>query len=220
MAGRGAIAALVAGMMLSAQTPPPVSPPQDASPIVVVGPDADIVVIGGRPAIRGGLWQFTRSGTLELGRGNSGRGLRFTTCLADGTLVEALQTLAGERSAIPRSRICGALRLKVTEGRVTGTRSCMVPSLAIGTGAKGSRLDVSGRYDSRRLTINFLSEDEFDGAERGGGAGWVPKRPTAQRWRAEAVRIGDCPASRRLDQRTTEEAVRRLFDPVVTPDAD
>ena len=92
--------------------------------------------------------------------------------------------------------------------------------MQIGTDASNSKLALSGGYDSRRLTIVFRSEDEFNGMERGGGAGWNPKRQTGQRWQAIATRIGDCPATRRLDQRTAEEAVRRLFDPFASPDGD
>ncbi len=215
MAGRMAIAVL-AGLTLSAQTPPPAQdtppPPQDTPPIVVIAPDADIVVTGGRPAIRGGLWQFTRSATLLLGQGGSIRGFRFTTCLADGALEEALRGLAGERSAMPRGRICGRMRLTIRDARIAGGRTCINPSTEIGQAPRNSRMDVSGGYDARRLTLNFRSEDEarLEGLDR----------PTGQRWRAEAVRIGDCPAARRRDQRTAEEAVSRLFEAMVTPDAD
>jgi hypothetical protein len=210
MAGRAVIAVL-AGLMLSAQIPTP-PPSQDTPPIVVIGPDADIVVTGERPMIRGGLWQFTRSATLLLGQGSGIRGFRFTTCLADGALDETLRQLAGERSAMPRGRICGRMRLTIKDARITGGRTCINPSMEIGQAVRNSRMEVSGGYDARRLTVNFRSEDEV----RLEGAG----RPTGQRWRAEAVRIGDCPAERRRDQRTAEEAVNRLFEPMVMPDAD
>ncbi len=193
---------------------------QDPPPIVVVGPDADIVVTGPQPVLRGGLWQFRRSPTLFLGGGGSSRGFGFTTCLADGALPATIRALAGERSAMPRNGICTSLRLTVAEGRIAGRRSCTRPSMQIGIDASNSKLALSGGYDSRRLTIVFRSEDEFNGMERSSGAGWNPKRQTGQRWQAIATRIGDCPATRRLDQRTAEEAVRRLFDPFASPDGD
>lgn len=193
---------------------------QDPPPIVVVGPDADIVVTGPQPMLRGGLWQFRRSPTLFLGGGGSSRGFGFTTCLADGALPATIRALAGERSAMPRHGICTSLRLTVAEGRIAGRRSCTRPGMQIGTDASNSKLALSGGYDSRRLTIVFRSEDEFNGMERSSGAGWNPKRQTGQRWQAVATRIGDCPAARRLDQRTAEEAVRRLFDPFASPDGD
>ncbi len=121
---------------------------------------------------------------------------------------------------MPRGRICTSLRLTVADGRIAGHRSCTIPGGQIGVGASNGKLSLSGGYDSRRLTMMFRSDDEFDGIERGGGAGWNPKRQTGQRWQAEATRIGDCPATRRLDQRTAEEAVGRLFDPGASPDDD
>jgi hypothetical protein len=222
MTGRTILAAL-AGAILAGGSPAqdaamPTSVPQDPPPIVVVGPDADIVVTGPQPMLRGGLWQFRRSPTLFLGGGGSSRGFGFTTCLADGTLPATIRALAGERSTMPRGGICTALRLTVADGRIAGRRSCTHPGLRIGTSASNSKLDLSGRYDSRRMTMVFRSEDEFDGMERGGGAGWNPRRQTGQRWQAEAVRIGDCPAARRLDQRSAEEAIGQLFDARASPD--
>ena len=194
--------------------------PQDPPPIVVVGPDADIVVTGPQPMLRGGLWQFRRSPTMLMGGGGSIRGFGFTTCLADDTLLATIRGMAGERSALPRNGICTSLKLTVADGRIAGRRSCTRPGLAIGADPASSRLDVSGRYDSRQLTIVFRAEDQFNGMEQGGGAGWNPKRPTGQRWQATATRIGDCPLARRLDQRTADEVVTRLFTPLVSPDGD
>jgi hypothetical protein len=201
----GGLPAMPAGQAAARQDPPP---------IVVVGPDADIVVTGPQPMLRGGLWRFRRAPTLMMGGGGSIRGFGFTTCLADGTLPATIRALAGERSAMPRGRICTSLRMTVADGRIAGRRSCTGP------GGVNSKLSLSGGYDSRRLTMVFRSDDEFDGLERGGGAGWNPRRQTGQRWQAEATRIGDCPATRRLDQRTAEEAVGRLFDAGVSPDDD
>jgi len=224
MAGRTIVAALAAAMLAGgspAQRPSPRNPAQqDPPPIVVVGPDADIVVTGPEPVLRGGLWRFRRSPTLMMGGGGSIRGFGFTTCLADGTLPATIRALAGERSAMPRGRICTSLRMTVADGRIAGHRSCTRPGGQIGAGASNSKLSLSGGYDSRRLTMVFRSDDEFDGLEPGGGAGWNPRRQTGQRWQAEATRIGDCPATRRLDQRTAEEAVGRLFDAGVSPDDD
>lgn len=194
--------------------------PQDPPPIVVVGPDADIVVIGPQPMLRGGLWQIRRSPTMLMGGGGSIRGFGFTTCLPDDTLLATIRGLAGDRSVMLRNGICTSLKLTVADGRITGRRSCTKPSLQIGVDAATSILNVSGRYDSRRLTIMFYSEDQFNGMERGGGAGWNPQRPTGQRWQATATRIGDCPLARRLDQRTAAEVVTRLFSPFVSPDDD
>lgn len=221
MAGRAIIAVLAGAVLtggLSAGTAGQGTARQDPPPIVVIGPDADIVVTGPQPMLRGGLWQFRRSPTLFLGGAGSSRGFGFTTCLADDALPATIRALAGERSAMPRNGICTSLRLTVAEGRIAGRRSCTRPSMQIGTDASNSKLALSGGYDSRRLTIVFRSEDEFNGMERGGG--WNPKRQTGQRWQAIATRIGDCPAARRLDQRTAEEAVRRLFDPLASPDGD
>lgn len=232
MTGRTILVALVATLLAGgglagrglaggapAQRPSPPNPaPQGPPPIVVVGPEADIVVTGPHPMLRGGLWQFRRSPTLFLGGGGSSRGFGFTTCLADGALPATIRALAGERSAMPRNGICTRLRMTVADGRIAGWRSCTRPGLPTGEEASNSKLDLSGRYDSRRLTMVFRSEDEFNGLERAAGGGWNPRRPTAQRWQAEAVRIGDCPAARRLDQRTAEEAVRQLFHPRGSPE--
>jgi len=193
---------------------------QNTPPIVVIGPDADITVTGSRPVIRGGLWRFRRSGMIMVGGSGSIRGLGFTTCLADGTLEETLHSLAGDRSVMPRDRICTSLSMKVGNGRVTGYRSCTSPSTRIGVGAVNSKLDLSGRYDSKVLTINFLSEDETPGVERSSGPGWNPARQTGQRWRVEANREADCPVRRQLDQRNLEEAILRLFHPFVAPNND
>ncbi|KQU53074.1 hypothetical protein ASG67_09535 [Sphingomonas sp. Leaf339] len=185
-------------------------PASQDKPIVVIGPDQpDIIVTGERPAIRGGLWKFTRSATM----GNGSRSFRFAVCLPDSALEAALRAMAGEQSAMPRAIRCSSLRLKVADGRIRGGRSCLRPVSQPGAKPGNSKLDVSGRYDAKRLTINFLSDDLFDGMQRGGGPGWNPDRPQSQRWQVEATRTGDCPAERRLDQRTLEEVVFRLFDP-------
>lgn len=211
-----AIMAGAFGLSVAHSTPLPQAsdPALQDKPIVVIGPEqSDIVVTGEQPAIRGGLWQFSRSGTLRYGRGDSSRPFRFTVCLPDGALEAALRSVAGEQSTMPRAIRCNSLRLKVANGRVSGGRSCLRPVQKPGAKPGNSRLDLSGRYDAKRLTINLLSEDRFDGMEQGGGPGWNPARPQGQRWQVEATRNGDCPAERRLDQRTLEEAVFRLFDP-------
>lgn len=194
---------------------------QDPPPIVVVGPEADINVTGPSPILRGGLWEFTRSGTLRQGGQGLTTPFRFSVCLPDGTLETTLRSAAGEVSPVPHSNNrCGALRMKIGKGRITGQRSCIRP-LDNGILKPGSsKLDLSGHYDAKTLTINYLAEDVFEGNERGGGPGWNPQRPESQRWRVMASRVGDCPAQPRLDQSTPEQAVVRLFDPSVNREED
>lgn len=207
-----AITAGAFGLSVAHSTPLPQAsdPASPDKPIVVIGPEQpDIIVTGERPAIRGGLWKFTRSATM----GGNSPWFRFTVCLPDNARESALRAMAGEQSAMPRAIRCSSLRLKVADGRIRGGRSCLRPVSKPGAKPSNSKLDVSGRYDAKRLSINFLSDNLFDGMQRGGGPGWNPDRPQSQRWQVEATRSGDCPAERRLDQRTFEETVFRLFDP-------
>ncbi|WP_156460916.1 hypothetical protein [Sphingomonas sp. Leaf339] len=207
--------------VLHAMPPPQAAEalPQDTPPIVVIGPDADIVITGSKPQLRGGLWRFRRSPTLVYG-GGSIRGFAFTTCLEDGALEQSLHKLAGDQSALPRGMICTRLKLKIEDGKIAGRRSCTTPSTMIGMDAINSRLDLSGRYNSKILNMNYLSESWGGSIDRGGGSGWNPARQSAQRWRVEATRIAECPVQRRLDQRTLEEAITRLFSANVNPDND
>ena len=197
---------------------------QNPPPIVVIGPDADIVVTGPHPVIRGGLWEFTRSGTIRQGLPGPGRTtlpFRFSVCLPDATLENTLRSAAGEQSPAPhRNNRCGALRMTAGKGRITGQRSCIRPLVRGDLKPGSSKLDISGRYDTKTLTINYLAEDVFEGIERVGGPGWDPQRPQSQRWRVTASRAGDCPAQPRVDQRTPQQAVVRLFDPSVVTEED
>jgi len=199
-----AVAAASVGVSLGQAVPPPQEPP-----IIVVGPDADIVVTGPRPVMRGGLWEFHR-----VGPGGPGtRPFHFTTCLPGGELESALRNLAGERSMLPRRRHCGNWRMTVGAGRIAGNRTCMESFAQIGKEPQKSRMRLSGQYDARHLTVMVFSDDQYNGLERGGGSGWNPARPTYQDWRIDAARVADCPLERRRDQRTLDEAIFRLFDP-------
>ncbi len=198
-----------------ASTPNPRATPQDDG-ILVLGPrqEDDIVVTGARPFIRGGLWRFRRSGTMNYGvtpgRFSQATSLPFSflTCLPDGELEAALRRASGEGSSLMSDARCNDLRLTVGKGRVAGKRICTA-------GRAGQRVatDISGRYDTRQLAITFAAEALHDGYERGGGPDWNPERAKGYRWQAVAVREGDCPQSPVRNQRNAEEVVPLLFTP-------
>jgi len=211
----GGVAALAAGQRDAASAAQ--AKPQDDS-ILVIGPrqEDDIVVTGARPVIRGGLWRFRRSGTLNYGEDNhrfsqtTSLPFSFTTCLPGGELEDALRRASGERSSLLSPDRCNDLTLTVGKGRVAGKRLCTV-----GRGALRITTDISGRYDNRQLSITFAAEQLHDGNEPNGAPGWNPQRPKGYRWRAVAVREGDCPASPVRNQRNLEELVPLLFTPAI-----
>ncbi len=200
----------------AAPPPPDLSPsPQDRPPpspdtgsdIVVRGAAPDIVVVGNVPSLRGGLWQFRRSATLVLGGGGGSRPVRFTQCLPDGTVEAMLRRSAGESNLLvgmlTRTQ-CGRLRTKMADGRIDASRSCI-------SAQTQRRLEMTGRYDQRRLILNYHVEQDQDGVERGGGAGWNPQRPVGYRWQVTATRIGECPLVERRDEVDANEAILALF---------
>lgn len=68
LAGALVVGASITGVAARQQPASPAAEPQGDG-IVVVGPriEDDIVVTGDRPTIRGGLWRFRRSGTMNYG---------------------------------------------------------------------------------------------------------------------------------------------------------
>ncbi len=203
-------AAMPAPAATAAAAPPvPAEPSEDE--IVVTG--TDIVPAGPDPTMRGGLWAFRRTATFRYGGGGAGRASHFTQCLPDGGIAAMLRRAAGEGAAVPTMDRCGAMRLKLGGGKVDGSRSCS-RSLAIAGGGSDTateRLVLTGRYDARRLMLNYAVERDSDGPERGGGQGWNPARPVGYRWQVTATRTGDCPGTDRADQVTAAEAVNALF---------
>ena len=211
------VAAFAAVQRDTAPAPAPRAAPQEDG-ILVIGPrqEDDIVVTGARPVIRGGLWRFRRSGTMNYG-GTTGRfsqstslPFSFLTCLPDGELEAALRRASGEGSSLMSDARCNDLRLTVGKGRVAGKRICTA-----GRAGQRATTDISGRYDTRQLAIMFATEELHDGHERGGGPGWNPERPKGYRWQAVAVREGDCPGSPVRNQRNAEELVPLLFTPAL-----
>jgi hypothetical protein len=217
VAGVAAFAAVQSGTEHG--TDGPASPPavQDDG-FLVIGPRQgdDIIVTGTRPVLRGGLWRFRRSGTLNYGAPNgrfsqaSSLPFAFRTCLPDGELEKALRRASGEESSLLHNARCNDLTLTVGKGRIAGKRSC-----SAGRGALRVTTDISGRYDNRQMTIMFAAEELHNGHEPGGGPGWNPERPKGYRWQAVAIREGDCPATPVLNQRTAEELVPLLFTPAL-----
>ncbi|MFD1034848.1 hypothetical protein ACFQ15_09310 [Sphingomonas hankookensis] len=205
-----------APVAVAAAPPPDVAPlPKIPSPsagsgqsdIVVRGSLPDIIVIGNVPSLRDGLWQFHRGATLTFGGGGGGRPARFTQCLPDGTIEAMLRRAAGEGnmlSALITQTHCGRLRTKMADGRIDASRSCV--------NARSERqLTMTGRYDKRQLTLNYSVEQEHNGLERGGGAGWNPARPVGYRWQVTATRIGECPIKQRRDELDANDAILALF---------
>lgn len=212
----GAGAAAFAGVQRDPAPAAPVAAQDDG--ILVIGPrqEDDIVVTGDRPVIRGGLWRFRRSGTMNYGA-STGRfsqstslPFSFRTCLPDGELEAALRRASGEDSSLLSDTRCNDLKLTVGKGRVAGKRVC-----SGGRGASRATTDISGRYDNRQLTITFAAEQLHDGHEPGEGPGWNPERPKGYRWQAVAMREGDCPAVPVRNQRNAEELVPLLFTPAL-----
>lgn len=208
--GAPAPVALAAAPPPDLAPPPPIpqSPPGSAgSNIVVRGSLPDIIVTGNVPSLRGGLWQFHRGATLAFGGGGSGRPVRFSQCLPDGTIEAMLRRAAGEGnmlSALITQTRCGRLRTKMADGRIDASRSCV--------NARSERqLTMTGRYDKRQLTLNYSVEQDHNGLERGGGAGWNPKRPVGYRWQVTATRTGECPLNERRDELDANEAILALF---------
>jgi hypothetical protein len=220
------LAALVGTGVASVATRPQSSPPAAATPpaepqgdgIVVVGPrqEDDIVVTAAGPVIRGGLWRFRRSGTMNYGvvggRFSQQTSLPFSfiSCLPEGTLVATLRRASGERSSLLSGVRCNDLTLTVDKGRIAGRRVCTG-----GPGGVRASTDISGRYDSRQLSIMFALEQLHDGHQGIGGEGWNPERPKGNRWQVVAVREGDCPATPVRNQRNAEEIVPLLFTPAI-----
>ncbi len=202
---------------VAAAPPPPDLPPvaQSTPPmsnsggwdIVVRGAPADIVVVGNIPSLRGGLWQFRRSATLALAGGGGARPVRFTQCLPDGTIEATLRRAAGEgnmMTGLLAGAQCGRLRTKMAHGRIDASRSCI-------NARTQRRLEMTGHYDKRQLTLNYVIEQDQDGPERGGGAGWNPARQVGYRWQVSATRIGECPVKERRDEVNMNEAILALF---------
>lgn len=182
-------------------------PPDTGSDIVVRGAAPDIVVVGNVPSLRAGLWQFRRSATLVLGGGGVSKPVRFTQCLPDGTVEAMLRRSAGEGNMLVgllNRTQCGRLRSKMADGRIAASRSCI-------SAQTQHRLEMTGRYDQRRLTLNYHVEKDQDGVERGSGAGWNPQRPVGYRWQVTGSRIGECPLAERRDQVDANEAILALF---------
>lgn len=206
-----ATTATIAAASPQEATPAPRPEPQSKSGDVVVTaprqPD-DIVVLGRSPMLRGGLWRFDRSATLMMGSGGLGRSIGYSICLEDGALEQLLRDAAESHAFQAGSRICNRLSVRFAAGRLDGRRSCT------NAATLPSRLSVSGHYDGQTMTINYLEEQDHDGLEQGGGAGWNPRRPTAQRWQVVAHRQGACPAQSQPDQRLGWELASLLFSNV------
>ncbi len=216
----GALVVGITGVAAQQQPAPPAARPAEpqGDGIVVVGPriDDDIVVTGDRPAIRGGLWRFRRSGTMNFGETNgrfaqsTSLPFSFMTCLPDGTLEATLRRASGEQSSLLTGTRCNDLDLSVTGGRIKGRRICTtIP------GGVRATTDIAGRYDKRHMSLMFAVEQLHDGHQRDGGEGWDPERPKGHRWQAVAVREGDCPASPVRNQRNAQEVVPLLFTPAI-----
>lgn len=213
LAGALVVVAGITGVAARQQRASPAAEPQGDG-IVVVGPriEDDIVVTGDRPTIRGGLWRFRRSGTMNYGAvsgrfsGQTSLPFSFTSCLPDGTLEATLRRASGERSSLLSTSRCNDLDLTVAKGRIAGRRIC-----SVGPAGVRSTTDISGRYDKRELSLMFAREELHDGHQQNGGEGWVPERPKGNRWRVVAIREGDCPASPVKNQRNAEEIVPLLF---------
>lgn len=194
---------------VAAAPPPPVPQPPQTGPDIVVEGAPDIVVTGNVASLRGGLWLFRRTATLALHGGNAIRPFRFTQCLPDGTVEVTLRRWAGEEnlmSGLVRGMQCGRLRAKMGNGRIDASRSCN--SLVA-----DQIVNLTGRYDTRQLVLNYLVEQRANGIERGGGAGWNPPRPPAWRWQVTATRQGDCPLRERRDELNVNEVMAAMFEP-------
>ncbi|MEP9401669.1 hypothetical protein [Sphingomonas sp. VNH70] len=201
--------------------PPPAARPQRSAPtdsdiVVTAQIEPDIVVTGDRPTMRGGLWQFNRTATMSFGGGPVAGRLNFTQCLPPGAIEAMLRRASGEGMLAPASARCSRMTMKFGDGRLSGSRICTRSGLDpnnIGmTEATSDRLDLSGRYDARSLSLTYIVEQDHDGIERGGGAGWSGgKRQVGYRWLVTAKRIGECPLKERRDQVDALEAVSALF---------
>lgn len=174
--------------------------------VVVIAPDqpGDIVVVAGRPVLRGGLWRFHRVGS------GGQQPYTFSACLPTDDLEETLRRAAFERGsvqAITETGLCGRLRLTIAKGRIAGRRSCSYPSMQIGRSHSTLAQDVSGRYDAASLTISHRVDEQTDGIEPGRSV----SRPRSWQWRVTGARAGACPEKPASDQERIERAGLRIF---------
>ena len=127
----------VAGAMIS--TPP--SPSTSAQKTVYTPPAApsgstpDIVVAGERYKPAGGQWQFTRLTSTGIGRPSQSH---WGRCIPDASADTMLRMMLNGEKIQGDGRRCGAMKLKVDLGRVTGNRSCITFGDRMKTLVRGS----------------------------------------------------------------------------------
>jgi len=193
----------------TAPVPLPSPPPSQSIPDIVVEGTPDIRVTGNVPALRGGLWLFRRSSTLAFAGGEPLRPFRFSKCLPDGTLEATLRRWGGEANALGallNDMQCGNLRMTMAAGRIDARRSCSNLTVR-------QNHALTGRYDARKLTIDYRVEQYPYGIERSGSPNWKPQRPEAWRWRVTATRQDDCPRTTRAEQIDLNDAIHAMFSP-------